>query len=58
MYEESLRTPLIVRWPGVVKPASSNTDLVMNLDMAAVTVPFGSFTGCVNTEDWSARSYP
>ncbi|MDP9178870.1 MAG: sulfatase [Gemmatimonadota bacterium] len=34
MYEESLRTPLIVRWPGVVKPASSNTDLVMNLDLA------------------------
>jgi len=34
MYEESLRTPLIVRWPGVVKRGSSNTDLVMNLDVA------------------------
>src|SRR5687767_4050904 len=34
MYEESLRTPLIVRWPGVVKPGSRNTDLVMNLDLA------------------------
>ena len=34
MYEESLRTPLIVKWPGVVKPGSRNTDLVMNLDLA------------------------
>ena len=34
MYEESLRTPLIVRWPGVVKAGSRNTDLVMNLDLA------------------------
>ncbi|HUQ47167.1 MAG TPA: sulfatase [Gemmatimonadaceae bacterium] len=34
MYEESLRTPLIVRWPGVVRPNSKNTDLVMNLDLA------------------------
>jgi arylsulfatase A-like enzyme len=34
MYEESLRTPLIVRWPGVVKPGSRNIDLVMNLDLA------------------------
>ena len=34
MYEESLRTPLIVKWPGVVKPGSVNRDMVMNLDLA------------------------
>ncbi|MEX1097074.1 MAG: sulfatase [Planctomycetales bacterium] len=34
MYEESLRMPLIVRWPGKVKPRSVNTDLVQNLDFA------------------------
>ena len=34
MYEESLRSPLIVRWPGVVRPGSENTDLVQNLDFA------------------------
>ena len=34
MYEESLRTPLMVRWPGVTKPGSRNSDLVMNLDLA------------------------
>ena len=34
MYEESLRTPLLVRWPGVVAPGAINHDLVMNLDYA------------------------
>ena len=34
MYEESLHTPLIVRWPGVVRPASSSDALVSNLDFA------------------------
>lgn len=34
MYEESLVMPLIVRWPGVVKPGSQSTDLVQNLDFA------------------------
>ena len=33
MYEESFRTPLIVRWPGVTK-AAVNADLVQNLDYA------------------------
>jgi arylsulfatase A-like enzyme len=32
MYEESLRMPLLVRWPGVTKPGSVNEDLVQNLD--------------------------
>lgn len=46
MYEESLRTPLLVRWPGVVRPGAVNADLVQNLDyaetmleMAGVPVP-------------------
>ncbi len=34
MYEESMRTPLIVRWPGKVAPGSSNDNLVQNLDYA------------------------
>jgi arylsulfatase A-like enzyme len=34
MYEESFRTPLIARWPGVTKPGSENYDLVQNLDYA------------------------
>lgn len=34
MYEESLHTPLIVRWPGKVKPASVCDQMVSNLDFA------------------------
>jgi arylsulfatase A-like enzyme len=35
MYEESFRTPFLVRWPGVIKPGSVNKDdIVSNLDFA------------------------
>ena len=34
MYDESLRMPLIVRWPGGVKAGVENNDLVQNLDFA------------------------
>ena len=34
MYEESLKMPLIVKWPGNTKPGSVNTNLVQNLDYA------------------------
>ncbi|MDX1947061.1 MAG: sulfatase [Pirellulaceae bacterium] len=34
MYEESFRTPLLVRWPGQTKPGSTSDKLVMNLDFA------------------------
>ena len=46
MYEESERTPLLIQWPGVVKPGSVNSDLVSNLDFgetildaAGATIP-------------------
>ncbi len=34
MYEESFRTPLLVRYPPLVKPGSVNRDLVQNIDFA------------------------
>ncbi len=34
VYEESFRTPLLVRWLGVIKPGSVNNQLVQNLDFA------------------------
>jgi arylsulfatase A-like enzyme len=34
IFEESLRSPLLVRWPGVVKPGGVNRDIVSNLDFA------------------------
>lgn len=32
--EESLRTPLLARWPGVIKPGGSTKAIVSNLDFA------------------------
>jgi arylsulfatase A-like enzyme len=34
MYDESMKMPLIISWPGVTKPASVNSDMVQNLDYA------------------------
>ncbi len=34
IYEESLRMPLLVRWPGVTKPGTTTADLVSNVDFA------------------------
>ncbi len=34
IFQESARTPLLIRWPGVIKPGSVNKDLVANLDFA------------------------
>ncbi len=34
MYEESFRTPLIIKWPGVTQPGSRANELVQNLDFA------------------------
>ena len=34
MYEESLKTPLLVRWPAKVQAGATNDDIVSNLDFA------------------------
>ena len=34
IFEESLRTPLLVRWPGHTKPGSVTKEIVSNLDFA------------------------
>jgi len=33
MFEESYRTPLLIQWPGVIKPGSINNDMVSNIDL-------------------------
>jgi arylsulfatase A-like enzyme len=53
MYEESLRTPLLVRWPGVVEPGNVNEDLVMNLDLAPTLLEIG---GAVAPESMQGQS--
>lgn len=46
MYEESLRTPFVMRYPGVIRPGSRVSDITLNidwgptiLDMAGVKTP-------------------
>jgi len=34
IYDESFKTPLLIRWPGKVKPGSRNDEMVQNLDFA------------------------
>lgn len=34
MYEESMRTPLIIRYPGVIKPGTVSNQIVSNVDFA------------------------
>ncbi|MCK4990303.1 MAG: DUF4976 domain-containing protein, partial [Bacteroidales bacterium] len=34
IYDESFKTPLLVRWPGVTAPGSTNDQMVQNLDFA------------------------
>ena len=44
MYDESFRTPLIVKWPGITKDGSINSDLVSNLDFAATFLEMAGVT--------------
>lgn len=34
IFDESFKTPLLVKWPGVIKSGSKNTQMVQNLDFA------------------------
>ena len=34
MYDESLRTPFVIRWPKHIKPGSVNEKIILNLDFA------------------------
>jgi arylsulfatase A-like enzyme len=51
--EESLRTPLLARWPGVTKPGSVNRDIVSILDFAQT---FLDLAGLRQPDDMQGRS--
>jgi arylsulfatase A-like enzyme len=53
MYEESFRTPLLVRWPGHAKPESTSEAMVMNLDFAQT---FLDIAGIEQPDDMQGRS--
>ena len=41
MYEESFRTPMVMRYPGVIKPGTSINDFIMNIDLAPTLLQAG-----------------
>lgn len=53
MYEESLRTPLIIHWPGVVEAGSVEGSIVSNLDFAET---FLEMAGAIIPSDMQGRS--
>ena len=53
MYEESLKMPLIIKWPGVTEPGARNTMMVQNLDYAET---FLEAAGCVFDPEMQGRS--
>ena len=54
MYEQSLRTPLVVRWPGVVQPGRVEERIVSNVDFAAT---FLEAAGRPVPDDMQGRSF-
>ena len=34
IYDESFKTPLMIKWPNVIKPGTTNEEMVQNLDFA------------------------
>jgi arylsulfatase A-like enzyme len=53
MYEESLKMPLIVKWPGVTEAGAVNEHLVQNLDYAET---FLEMAGAAIPEDMQGKS--
>ena len=53
MYEQSLRTPLVVRWPGVIQAGRVEDRIVSNVDFAAT---FLEAAGVAVPDDMQGRS--
>ena len=53
MYEESLRMPFLVRYPGEIAPGALNDDMVLNVDFAPT---FLDYAGAPIPDDMQGRS--
>jgi arylsulfatase A-like enzyme len=53
IFEESLRTPFLVRWPGVTQPGTTNGEIVSLLDVAQTFLDIG---GLPQPADMQGRS--
>ena len=54
MYNESFKTPLLVRWPGRAKPGTVNNDIVSLLDLPET---FLDIAGVAIPDDMQGRSF-
>jgi arylsulfatase A-like enzyme len=54
MYEESLRMPFLVRWPGTVKPGTVNEAMILNVDFAPTLL---DAAGLQTPADMQGRSF-
>ncbi len=53
MFEESLKMPFLIRWPGVLKPGTKSTALIQNIDYAPT---FLSMAGAKVPDEMQGRS--
>ncbi|HLT07658.1 MAG TPA: sulfatase [Cyclobacteriaceae bacterium] len=54
MYEESFRTPMVMRYPGVIRAGTVSDDMVMNLDIAPTIL---DIAGVAIPEDMQGESF-
>jgi arylsulfatase A-like enzyme len=54
MYEESLRMPFLMRYPGAIRPGSVNRDMVLNIDFAPM---FLDYAGLPAPPEMQGRSF-
>ncbi|MEM9158243.1 MAG: sulfatase [Verrucomicrobiota bacterium] len=53
MYEESLKMPFIIKWPGTIKPGSKSDKMIQNLDYAQT---FLDIAGAPQPDDMQGES--
>ncbi|MGB2846426.1 MAG: sulfatase [Saprospiraceae bacterium] len=53
IYDESFKTPLLIRWPHMIKPGTTNDEMVQNLDFAQT---FLEIAGIVAPKDMQGES--
>ena len=54
MYEESLRTPFLIRWPGQIKPGTVSKGMILNVDFAPMLL---DAAGAKVPADMQGRSF-
>lgn len=54
MYEESLRMPFLIRWPGKVKPGTVSKGMILNVDFAPMML---AAAGVKVPDDMQGRSF-